>query len=964
MARVLTRLFIILASQAPLLGALWVGRTWIKDRPFLSLILFLLYETSLLLFGFGRKVLGEVEKRAVQHLADLIWIRIISITPGFLGRYKKLVVSEHGVFNVRGLGLINTYTLALDQVFVDLRVAASQNPQKSYSGLFGARPLPGHHQLWNFLQVDSAKNDGIGLAIIGAPGCGKTTLLQHVALTCAAGQHGRYHLSSRIPILLFLRDHISTIVKEKSVSLADLAQLHFSDSALFPGLKPPLNWFQERLSRGACIVLLDGLDEVADLNQRRIVSSWVDNQIKSYRRNRFVLTARPQGYISAPLQRAHVLEVLPFTRTQVETFINNWYLANEVVSSGYQITPEVQARASKDADKLLAKLHESPSLEALTANPLLLTMIAMVHRYHGALPGSRVELYKEICEVLLGRWRQTRGVKEALSLTASKKLVVLKPLATHMMNHNLRDIGNDEAMSVVAAPLKKIGVTGKDTEDFLSLLQDSSGLLIERESGHWSFAHLTFQEYLTAAYWLEHKDHEPNWRAMVGSSWWTETLRLYAAQADATPLVQGCLEVDSVESLALAVECLDEAQELDEDVRNDINERLIGGLESSDQARRSLAAEVRLSRRLQSLHRLDDHCKIDLEYLTCAEYQLFLDDKEGYGRNRQPDHWQTGEFLLAQARDFVAGMRADDAAEFCRWLSYRWAKRADYEYRLPTINEATQHAGKSATRGTWCRDNDKFGLVGMASIERQKILQQLAMTPNFSLPLPGSLALARNHKPFYDVDALSHEAIGLYQIATGRYQDHPLDTGTARRQALAFAVPLALSLNEGRDVSIALHNARARNLSRHHLNKSDALIDEALSAELDEFLFNSTAYDTHLKPFVNALKENDLKKAKQLANDLCSNFSLLGTKAAIARLLKLVIEAAEAETGTIALRKLRESLASYLQLVIQSTVEPERKQTLLDAFWWVQIQISRADGTLPAWEGLRIIQIEKPTQSR
>ncbi|MEU7661934.1 hypothetical protein AB0B60_26120, partial [Streptomyces lincolnensis] len=32
------------------------------------------------------------------------------------------------------------------------------------------------------------------------------------------------------------------------------------------------------------------------------------------------------------------------------------------------------------------------------ANPLLLTMIANVHRYRGQLPGSRAELYAEMCD--------------------------------------------------------------------------------------------------------------------------------------------------------------------------------------------------------------------------------------------------------------------------------------------------------------------------------------------------------------------------------------------------------------------------------------------------------------------------------------------------------------------------------------------------------------------------------------
>jgi predicted NACHT family NTPase len=100
-----------------------------------------------------------------------------------------------------------------------------------------------------------------------------------------------------------------------------------------------------------------------------------------------------------------VLEVLPFNTSQVRRFVESWYLANEIRSSGNVYDAGVRHRANQDAKDLLQRLRHHPSIGAMTVNPLLLTMIAMVHRYHGALPGTRVELYAEICEVLLGRWR-------------------------------------------------------------------------------------------------------------------------------------------------------------------------------------------------------------------------------------------------------------------------------------------------------------------------------------------------------------------------------------------------------------------------------------------------------------------------------------------------------------------------------------------------------------------------------
>src|SRR5262249_12415557 len=162
-------------------------------------------------------------------------------------------------------------------------------------------------------------------------------------------------------------------------------------------------------------------------------------------------------------------------------------------------------------------------------------------------------------------------------------------------------------------------------------LQAGSGLLLEREAGRWGFAHLTFQEYLTAAYWLTDGNRPTDWQGLVGNSWWHETLRLYAAQGDATPILQACLSTRGVAALTLDAEIREEgAREISENVRREIEDLLETSLEADDLELRRLAAEVRLARRISStrsnsLQRIDDRREIDRQYISCAEYQLFLD---------------------------------------------------------------------------------------------------------------------------------------------------------------------------------------------------------------------------------------------------------------------------------------------------------------------------------------------------
>ncbi|MCK5878024.1 MAG: NACHT domain-containing protein, partial [Candidatus Marithrix sp.] len=351
----------------------------------------------------------------------------------FQSEYNKHVIYEHRMFNVKGLRVQGAFTLKLEKVFVELRISHS-NPQKINVNPVFAKEFVDNHPIWDFLQFKA--DDTLVLGIIGAPGCGKTTLLQHIALIFASKQHRKYKMKAQIPVLLFLRQHVEKIGKK--VSLADLAQEHFAAK----NLEPPAGWFAKQLNIGKCLVLLDGLDEVADLEQRKQVSEWVDEQVVKYPRCKFVVTSRPQGYLTAPVERANVLEVQPFNSEQVKKFIHAWYLANEVTSFGHRVDDGIRQRARDAADDLIMRLRSLPALSDLTVNPLLLTMIAMVHRYRGQLPGRRVELYAEICDVLLGHWRQARGVE--VNLTAAQKRVALQPLAGYMMQNQKREIRLEE----------------------------------------------------------------------------------------------------------------------------------------------------------------------------------------------------------------------------------------------------------------------------------------------------------------------------------------------------------------------------------------------------------------------------------------------------------------------------------------------------------------------------------------
>ena len=316
----------------------------------------------------------------------------------------------------------------------------------------------------------------------------ETTLLRHTARQVCRAHRGRRRA---VPILLYLRDHVAAIVSMPDVALPELLR-----GMLGPyRADEPAGWFEQRLRDGDCVVLLDGLDEVARQEDRGGVADWVERQIRQYPKNDYVITSRPQGYRTTSIDGATVLQVRSFTDEQVTRFVRGWYLAVERHSTG-TAGEDVGLRAASDADDLLTRLNDAPGLYDLTVNPLLLTMIATVHRYRGALPGSRADLYGEICQVML--WRRQEAKKLPIELDGDKKEALLRGLAFTMMQQRVRDLPRADLLAEIRPGLRRMS-RNLTAEGFLTDI-GSNGLLIERESGLYAFAHQTFQEYLAASY--------------------------------------------------------------------------------------------------------------------------------------------------------------------------------------------------------------------------------------------------------------------------------------------------------------------------------------------------------------------------------------------------------------------------------------------------------------------------------
>jgi hypothetical protein len=578
-------------------------------------------------------------------------------------KYREFVLASVRYIDLKGLATVGFYTPELDDVFVDVSLAY-RAPHLVPEGVLGQPPpkeVTDRHQIMELV----GQREPVVLAVIGAPGSGKTTLLRHTARVVCRDRKDR---PRTVPMLLHLRDHVGTIMDRPGVTLAELVR---GTLGRYAPDEPP-GWLEHRLGDGDCVVLLDGLDEVARPEDRRKVADWVERQTRQYPRNDFVVTSRPHGYRTAGIGGAIVLQVRSLTDEQVSRFVRAWYQAVE--RHGDVPTGE------SAADDLLNRLNAAPALYDLTVNPLLLTMIANVHRYRGALPGSRVDLYREICEAILWRLQEAKNLPTTLS--GDKKEAVLRAVAFAMMTAHVRDFPQDKVLTAIRPALRRM-TRDLTAEGFLAEAS-SNGLLIERESEVYSFAHHTFQEYLAATH-IRDKGLVHVLAEAVDDPWWRETTLLYTARSDADPIVKSCLESDTITALSLAFDCAIQCGELAPALRERLDNLLASTL---DPERRRLVAGVLLTRHLAQLVRTTDHGRVCVNPIPASLYQLFLMDTR-----IRPPQWPAQE---PNPDAPIAGVGATAATEFAIWANDLLGPTS---YRLPTHEEITDPAVQRALAG-------------------------------------------------------------------------------------------------------------------------------------------------------------------------------------------------------------------------------------------------------------------------
>ncbi len=388
----------------------------------------------------------------------------------------------------------------------------------------------------------------------GEPGSGKTTLLRYITLSFArneAKERLHWPADPLLPIFVPLRNfgrYLQNHPYDNNAPrpLREFIEVYFRDNEL----EFPPRFFRDRLKQGRCLVLLDGLDEVADRALRADVAQIVSAFIRYYepRGNRFALASRPKGYdeVAAYLPKPVVCTVQRLEPEGRDTLVRN--LLRQFGG----------ARRKQDAEieDLLQDIRNKSRVDELSRNPLFCTTLVLVYKYRGArLPERRVDVYQEIVNLMLGFWETHRAEREGVA--AVRELVLMDGTGRAFMDEDeaieakgralihiaewMQAAGDTEVQRErVEAELARYFVTEEGAEaaeaddwarGFLRVAHQRSGLFVEQDPDTFAFAHKNFLEYLAATSLVEQPDADmlAVIASRAGDEWWHEVILLAAA---------------------------------------------------------------------------------------------------------------------------------------------------------------------------------------------------------------------------------------------------------------------------------------------------------------------------------------------------------------------------------------------------------------------------------------------------
>ena len=300
--------------------------------------------------------------------------------------------------------------------------------------------------------------------IEGEPGMGKTTYCKKYAYDWATKQQepqGCGSTAFKVVLLLKCRDIHSDVWEA-------------IDDQLLPrdiDEEVKQQFFQFiRENQSSILLILDGLDELPS-GKLSMFSELIEGKVLP--RCHIVATARHEAGKEVRKCCDALLQIEGFTEKHVIEFVTKYFKERTDL-----------------ATKLSQRMSRDKNLREIAANPLNTALLCLLcEEFEGTLPESRAQLYLDMVECVLRRYRKKKGLLETIEDLTNYYKPQLNHLGKVALNGLLDDKldFNESELRNHAKDLTEFG--------FLSVQPGGSKL---RQTLHYAFLHKSFQEFFAA----------------------------------------------------------------------------------------------------------------------------------------------------------------------------------------------------------------------------------------------------------------------------------------------------------------------------------------------------------------------------------------------------------------------------------------------------------------------------------
>lgn len=261
------------------------------------------------------------------------------------------------------------------------------------------------------------------IVIEGGPGQGKSTIVQYVCqvhrmrilkveddLRIIPKHHKETPL--KLPIKIDIRDLASWITgnnpfpeqgdelfKSKwKKSLEAFLAAHISSHS--GGIEFEVNDLHEVVKLSSILIVLDGFDEVADIEIRQEIVTVIDKGINRLKENalslQVIITSRPAAFTNSPgfpEDQYPYFELDSINRYLIDAYADKWRKAKNLDTSEYT-----------EIKRVLNEKLEQAHIRELAKNPMQLAiLISLIYKRGESLPDKRTALYDSYIDLFLDR---------------------------------------------------------------------------------------------------------------------------------------------------------------------------------------------------------------------------------------------------------------------------------------------------------------------------------------------------------------------------------------------------------------------------------------------------------------------------------------------------------------------------------------------------------------------------------